>query len=235
MRTSITIATFLVVGAAAAGVAALPNPYFGSDTLFTITGDAIAASALGAGQVADYVGGGSGGGASAMAAGATAANALQQTAPMSRMIKSEGNVCKVGGFQGQTTLGGGDTNAAGIVIGLDAVDLYSSTKSGTAAACQGPDDTQAHDNAGFGLVASGTTGVFSGASPNPAQTWKWALALVYGGNDLSQSGGGPAGIPDCGQTSRRNLVANWSKLFQTGCSNGSPACAASGPTGGALW
>src|SRR5580692_860397 len=173
MRTSITIATFLVVGAGVAGAAALPNPYFGSDTLFTITGAAIAASPLGAGDVADYVGGGSGGGATAMAAGATSAAAAQQTAPMSRMIKSEGDVCV--GFNGSTstTKGSTDTGASGIVIGLDGVDLFASTSTGASAACQGPDDTQANDNKDFGLVVSGTTGVF--ANGNTGQNWKWAL------------------------------------------------------------
>jgi hypothetical protein len=233
MRTSITIATFLVVGAGVAGAAALPNPYFGSDTLFTITGAAIAAS-LGAADVADYVGGGSGGGASAMAAGATVAAAAQQTAPMSRMIKSEGAVCTVGGFNGQTVKGAADTSASGIVIGLDGVDLFASTSTGASPACQGPDDTQANDNKGFGLVISGTTGVF--ANGNSGQNWKWALALVYGGLDLSA----PSVIAACDSPARQALVANWSNFFQQAqapgtCSNTNAACAVSGPTGGALW
>src|SRR5580700_8205913 len=123
MRTSITIATFLTVGAGVAGAAALPDPYFGSDLLFQITQQAIGVS-LGAGDEPDYVGGGSGGGATAMAAGATVAAATQQTAPMSRMIKNEGNVCTVGGFNGQTVKGAADTSASGIVIGLDALDIF---------------------------------------------------------------------------------------------------------------
>ena len=71
MRTSTTIATFLVVGAGAAGIDALPVPYFGSDTLFNVTTQAIAAVAAATptfvGPVTAYVGGGSGGGDNAMA------------------------------------------------------------------------------------------------------------------------------------------------------------------------
>jgi hypothetical protein len=243
MKTSITIATFLVAGATVAGVAAapqLPSPWFGSDTLFSITGAVITAT-FGSGDVPDYVGGGSGGGASAMAKGATAAAAAQQTAPMSRMIKNEGAVCTT--FNGQTVPGAADTSASGVVIGLDGVDIFSSTSAGGATGgttCNGPSTAQSNDNAGFGLAFSGTANVFGTtavgqtAAANPAQTWKWALALVYGGNDLSVTGGGPNGIPDCNQPARQNLVANWSTLFQN-CSNASAACAASGPTGGALW
>src|SRR5579863_2599330 len=97
MKTSIAIATILVASASAAGVAALPNPWDGSDTLFAITQAVIAAqpSAPLNTEKADYVGGGSGGGAAAMAGASsdspfTAGTQLQDTAPMSRMIKKEG-------------------------------------------------------------------------------------------------------------------------------------------------
>jgi hypothetical protein len=219
MKTSIAIATFMVVGAGAAGVAALVSPYQGSDTLFDITTQAIAAAGLT--PTGAYVGGGSGNGLSAMV-GATpfaASAAAQQTAPMSRMIKNESNDCSFNGG----TLGSGDTNASGIVIGLDAVDIFSSTLGGGSAACNGT-----ADNTGTGLTFSGTSGVFAGSTTG--QNWKWILALVYGGKDLS-----PGGVTDCNQTARRNLVANWSSLFQNACSNTSAACAATGPTGGALW
>jgi hypothetical protein len=150
------------------------------------------------------------------------------------MIKSEGAVCTVGGFNGQTVKGAADTSASGIVIGLDGVDLFASTSTGASPACQGPDDTQANDNKGFGLVVSGTTGVF--ANGNSAQNWKWALALVYGGLDLSA----PSVIAACDSPARQALVANWSNFFQQAqapgtCSNTNAACAVSGPTGGALW
>jgi hypothetical protein len=242
-----TIATFLVVGAGVAGAAALPNPYFGSDLLLQITQQAISAS-LGAADVANYVGGGSGGGVAAMAAGATVAAATQQTTPSSRMIKNEGNVCTVGGFNGQTVKGAADTSASGIVIGLDALDIFSSTSTGAAPACQGPDDTQANDGKGFGLAFSGTANVFGTTSvgqtlaANSGQTWKWALALVYGGLDLSQPS---TVIADCDSPARQNLVANWNNFFQqtqvasNACSNSSnpntPSVCGASPINGALW
>jgi hypothetical protein len=237
VKNSIVIATFLVAAAGAAGVAALPNPFYGSDTLFDITRAVIAAqpnSPLNS-LAASYIGGGSVAGDTAMAANPPA-TARQQTAPMSRMIKAEGNVCSYNGG----TNGSGDTKAAGIVIALDAVDLLSASNAGGSTSCQGPDDTQANDNLGYGFVYSGTPAAVGGATPtnsavfttpagttNPNQTWKWALALVYGGYDYSLTGGGPNGFPDCGQQSRRNLVANWNNLFQkAGCTNSNAACQA---------
>ena len=44
MKKSIAIATFVVIGAGATSVAALPSPYQGSDTLFNVTTQAIAAA-----------------------------------------------------------------------------------------------------------------------------------------------------------------------------------------------
>ncbi len=211
MKKSILIATSLVVGAGATGAsAAIVSPYQGSDTLYNVTTQAIAAAGLT--PTSAYIGGGSGNGQSAMVTG------KQVTAPMSRMLNSGNSVCTFNGG----TAGSGDTNAAGIVVGLDAVDLLSSTSAGTAAACQGT-----ADNTGTGLAYSGTTGIFAGS--NATQNWKWVLALVYGGKDSS-----PGGITDCNQAARKNLVANWSLLFQNGCANGVAACAAA-PFNGALW
>ena len=240
MKTSIAIATFLVAGVGAAGVAALPNPYQGSDTLFDVTRAALKADDNastyfgGVGPAAIslfYVGGGSGNAATAMVKG------TQLAGPMSRMIKSEGGSCTFNG-----AAGAGDNKASGIVIGLDGVDIYaanvsthSTSSGGTAstAACNG-----ATDGSGSGLAYSGTAGVFhNGAAVgvNTAQTWKWMLALLYGGNDFSQTGGGPNGLPDCGQASRMALVANWSSLFQgAGCANGTSVCGAA-PQSGQLW
>jgi hypothetical protein len=238
MKTSITLATFLVAGAGVAGVSGLVNgtSWFGSDTLFTITQAVITAANPPGLSSSAYVGGGSGGGASAMAAGTTVAGAAQVTAPMSRMIKSEGHVCGTGagGFQGQSTPGGADLNATGIVIGLDGVDIYASPATGTAVGgttCNGPSDAQSNDNQGYGLAYSGTQNVFGTtalgqtAAANSKQTWKWVLALVYGGNDLSVHGGSPSGVPDCNQAARKNLVANWSSMFQN-CTNTDSVCTA---------
>jgi hypothetical protein len=209
MKKSIVIATFLVVGAAATGAAAIVSPYQGSDTLYNVTTQAIAAAGISPSNA--YVGGGSGNGQSAMVKG------TQQTAPMSRMLNNGGGICTFGGG----TAGSKDTSASGIVIGLDAVDILSSQTAGGAAACNGT-----ADNTGTGLAFSGTSGVF--ASGNTGQTWKWVLALVYGGKDLSN------GTVDCNSAARKALVANWSNLFQNGCANGTSACSAA-PINGALW
>jgi hypothetical protein len=219
MKKSIVIATFLLAGAGATGAAAIVSPYQGSDTLFNVTTQAIAAAGITPSTA--YVGGGSGNGQSAMVGTSpfTASAAKQQTAPMSRMMNNGGNVCS---FNGGTS-GSGTTSASGIVIGLDAVDILSAGAAGGAAACNGT-----ADNAGTGLAYSGTTGVFAGS--NATQTWKWVLALVYGGKDLS-----PGGVTDCNSTARKNLVANWSLLFQNGCANGAGAACSAAPVSGALW
>ncbi len=217
MRGSISIAAFLGICASAAGVAAIVDPYQGADALFYVTNQSL--QTLGDQGVNDlYIGGGSGAGVAAMLAG------TQQTAPMSRMFENEFGVCSFNGGRN----GSADTHASGIVIGLDAIDIFSSTAAGGASACNG-----VADNTGAGLAYSGTNGVFAGG--NGAQNWKWILALIYGGNDLSVAGGGPNGVPDCGQAARVNLVNRWSNLFENGCSNGSAACSSSGATGGVLW
>ena len=206
-RKSIAIAATLVVGASATTVGAysVPATYFGSDTLFVVTQDAIGETpGLGPSLEANYLAGGSGAGQNTMAA-ATVAAALQQTAPMSKMMTN--GVCNaLGGLNGNLA-----TNASGIVIGMDAVDLLSAAAAGGSTSCNGANDTAAADNTGFGSAYSGTTGVFTGSNAN--KNWKWTLALLYGGLDLSP---GASSSPDCNSTARANLVANWSLLFETG-------------------
>jgi hypothetical protein len=196
MKITIAVATFMVVGAGAAGAGALaePNPYQGSDTLFNVTRQALTS----AGQVAtDYVGGGSGNGESAMAA----SPATQTTAPMSRMMKG-GAVCAFGGG----TNGSKATNASGIVIALDAVDILGSTNTAASAACGGG--------------SAGGGGILNSGGAIAASTWKDALALVYGGKD-NQNGG----AIDCNAAHRVSLVANWASLFQSSsCSNTVATC-----------
>jgi len=63
------------------------------------------------------------------------------------------------------------------------------------------------------------------------QTWKWALALVYGGLDLSA----PTATADCSSAARAALVASWSHLFQNGCANGASSVCSAAPVNGALW
>jgi len=205
IKSSLVIVAGVVVAASSTAAAALtvPSPYYGSDTLFNVTTGAIAGAGLT--PTTAYVAGGSGTGQSAMASRA-AASATQQTAPMSKMLTS--GACQFGLASGAA--GTDTTNATGIVVGMDAVDVLSSTASGAAASCNG---------AGGGLAFSNSS-VF-GASGNqtaPAQNWKYVLALVYGGKDLT------TGVVDCAQTARKNLVNNWSALFQNSCSNGTTVC-----------
>ena len=192
MRNSIVIATTLVAGGAATSVGAtsnVPTPYYGSDTLLQLTNEAIANAGLGTST--SYVAGGSGTGQTSMA-NRVAPNAIQQTAPMSKMLTS--GACQYNLASG--TAGTFTTNATGIVIGMDAVDVLSSTLTGGQSACQGT-----ADQAGTGLAysASATFGA-GGSQTNSLQNWKYILALVYGGNDVT------TGTVDCNQPSRQNLV-----------------------------
>ena len=219
MKKSIALATFVVVCAGATSVAALPNPYQGSDTLFNVTTQAIAAAALT--PTGAYVGGGSGNAAAAMA-NASLAAATQQTGPMSRMMKSESKICS--GFNGGNTTG----STADPRLG----DRHRPRRGGRSVGddrgrCGG---LQRHGRwDGNRARVQRTAGVFAGGSTG--QTWKWALALVYGGLDLSA----PAATADCSSAARAALVASWSHLFQNGCANGASSVCSAAPINGALW
>ncbi len=215
MRKSIAIAATLVAGASATTIGAangIPTQYFGSDTLFVVTQDAIGATpTLGLSLEPNYLAGGSGAGQNAMATTSVAAE-KQQTAPMSKQM-TNGLCNKLGG-----TNGSANTNATGIVIGMDAVDLLSSATAGGTTACNGASDNASADGTGFGAAFSGSTAVFSSTT---GQNWKWVLALLYGGLDLSPTG---SATPNCSSQARLSLVSNWSHLFQTGCSNPNTVC-----------
>jgi hypothetical protein len=209
MKTSISIATFLLAGSGVAGVAAanLPSPFQGSDTLFDITQAAI--TAIGTiGPASAYIGGGSGNGQSAMFGNS------QGEAPMSRMINNGASICTYDAG------GNGQTNASGIVIALDAVDVLASALTGAdASTCNVPD--------GGGLVHNNGTGTplpDGGVGPTFAN-YKGVLALLY----LGEKNG--SGVQDCNTQHRQDLVANWNLLFQDNCTN---ACN-DGTHGGALW
>ena len=245
MKTSITIAALLAIGSSAAGTAALPNPYFGSDTLFNVTRSAITGVGT-IGPATAYVGGGSGGGAAAMAGavGAATSAAKQQTAPMSRMIKKDGYTC---GWNGGSK-GSADTNASGIVIGLDAVSVLSSSQAGgqSIAGCNASGNGEV---ASGSAVGNGTTAqsFLGGGGDAAKQNWKWALALVYGGLDLSTcTNGASCKAADCNSAARANLVANWQNIIQGGaCTfnatagasgiSAASACGAGSAANGALW
>jgi parallel beta-helix repeat protein len=99
------------------------------------------------------------------------------------------------------------------------VDVVSATQTGGSAACNG-----SADGTGTGLAYSGSSVFASGAQ----QDWRYVLALLYGGLDLS------TGVVDCGQASRQTLVSSWANLFQNGCANADGVCGDSAH-GGALW
>ncbi len=204
MKKSMTVAAALLVGAGAAGVGAfdqVPNPWYGGDTPQVLIKEAISnAVNLSASEAPDFVAGGSGTGQSAMIVNSNAA-ATQQATPMSKMMTS----CA---FNGGGSNGSGMTNATGLVMGLDAVDILAS-ESVVGTCSSTPSNSQ---DVTTGLASSGT----SAFTTNVAQNWKWVLALVYGGLDYS------TGLQDCGQASRINLVNNWSNLFANSCSNGAP-------------
>ncbi len=205
MRKSIAIAAALLAGAGAAGVGAfdpVPNPWYGSDTVENLIKEGIGnAVNLSASEEPEYVAGGSGTGQSAMVVSSNA-SATQQATPMSKMMTS----CS---FNGGTSTGSGMTNAMGIVMGLDAVDILASEA--VVGSCSSTATTT--QDLTTGLATAGTS-AFTTNDGN--QNWKWALALVYGGLDYS------TGLQDCSQQSRINLINNWSNLFANGCSNAAP-------------
>lgn len=212
MKTQFVLATLAAVGASAvtAGAATFsPKPFQGSDTLFDLTNAAIdpgllhnqsagGVTGLGVGTSGDYQGGGSGAGEGAMTA---ATGATQLTAPMSKMLTKQ--TCAL------PSTAGSFTHASGIAIALDAVDLYSATNAGASSACNGTADGQ---DAGLNYGPSGST------AGGPYNNWTDMLALLYGGLDKSTK------TVDCNSAKRQALVANWSNLFENGCTNGVSTC-----------
>jgi hypothetical protein len=220
------VATLCVVGAGAVGTGATfaTQTFQGSDALYNLTNAALPSTAIGSTGVAgsglgangDYQGGGSGAGESAMASSAP----TQWMAPMTKMMSS-------------VTCGSllGPQHASGVVIGLDAVDVYSSVLSGATAGCS--TQSTAGSN-GLGL-AYDTTLAYTDNQGNAKtltfKNWTDVLALLYGGLDKSTitgSGATQQGYVDCSSPQRRALAANWANLFEakatTCATNPSSAC-----------
>jgi cysteine-rich repeat protein len=205
-------------GAAGVGAATVPNPFYGSDTVFNVIRDSIKNAvstgtpafpvSLGPSQSANYIAGGSGAGQNAM----IAANAHQQIAPMSKPMSA----CKA--FGGTDATGAAMNNGSGIVLGLDAVDIVASVEVGASTSCSSASGTT--QDLTTGLVHNSSSAFGS----NSLQNWKWVLALVYGGLDYN------TGTVDCGQNSRRQVVNNWTQLFQNGCTNNTTRTNACGDT-----
>jgi hypothetical protein len=219
------MATLCVVGASAVGAGATfaTQTFQGSDTLFNLTNAAISGNQIGTtgvngsglGGTTDYQGGGSGAGESAMAA----ASPTQWMAPMSKMMTA--TTC---------TSSRGAQFASGVVIGLDAVDVYSSVFSGATAGCSTQSTTGTD---GHGL-AYNTTLSYTDLQGN-AQTvtfvnWTDVLALLYGGLDKSKTTGSGAtqqGYTDCSSPQRKALAAQWANLFEENGGTGSSGNACS--------
>jgi cysteine-rich repeat protein len=199
MRISLVTATLALVGAGTIGMGATfaTQPYVGSDSLYNLTNGALVAAGLG--NNGDYSGGGSAAGESAMAA----TTPTQWTAPMTKMMATT------------TCSALRPTHASGVVLGLDAVDIYSSTFAGAAppggtGGCSGQTNGD-----GLGLAYS-TSLNYTNYAGQPAtltfKNWTDVLALLYGGYDKSESG--TAIYTDCDSPQRQALVANWANLFQ---------------------
>ncbi len=198
MRTMIVGATFLAIGASAAGVGALDNINLtGSDTLEDITRDLLlqcpGATSAGIG----YIGGGSSVGENAMG------NNTQTVAPMSRFLNPTTAVCAKGG------------TAEGITIALDGLSIVAGTVNGNA--CGGGLAFSAKsfavtDAAGapvvdcVGCTAGTNTYAISGTRP-----WQDVLNLIWFGKPHVGT------VLDCASPARRSLADNWGNLFQAGC------------------
>jgi hypothetical protein len=224
MRQSVIVATFLVVGAGAAGAGALSSfNMLGSDTLFDVTNDVLA-NCPGTSSLL-YLGTGSGNGENQMKAGS------QTIAPMSKMLTktSCANVTVAGGAaDGGTAFVEAGTAAQGLVIGLDGVAIVASKNTSGTAACNGSIGGCALD-AAFGVAINTTVQVPAGYTYNGNSVtsytfidWRDVLRVVFGGLDNKQGNGGLAnntvGTRNCNSTLRKAIVNNWSAFFEAGAS-----------------
>jgi hypothetical protein len=173
----------------------------GSDTLFDVTQDVLAACPN---KFTDFVnhnihyfGGGSGTGAGNMA------NNLQQTSPMSRALKSTEYCGKLVDTDSDPTTPSvaiqGTTE--GLLVGLDGIAVVANA----ANACV-PNGVK--DNGSFPVP---------GQADYIVQSSFDVLRLLYGGLDHD-------GNYDCNGPRRRALVTNWNALYSTTCAAGGTAC-----------
>ncbi len=203
MRTSIPIATFLILGAGAAGAGALNNATLkGSDALFN-TVQSVLASCPGATGLT-YVGTGAGNGETNMK------NGVQTINPTTNII---------GTANGCTTGSANVTPSAEelLVIGLDGLPIVGSPTTAGTAACNGTDsdcDPTTQSNAGLAYsttitLTDGTTYTFNG--------WRDVLRVLYAGFDHNAT---TIANRNCNSVLRQTLANNWGTLFQNSCSGG---------------
>jgi hypothetical protein len=210
MKKTTLLATVLLLGASASAIgAATDNKLQGSDTLKDMTKLIITSCTAAAGL--DYVGGSSGAGENAMAAG------TQEISPMSSTMGA--GSCKGGQPAKQ---------AQGLIVAHDGIAIDSESDGATCAS------GQVASTGGFtvkvggtGADATGCTGCETGtatynfkAPPTTTGTnqgWKDVLRIIYSG--LLHDGTGLAtGTKDCSGDVRKSLLANYSAIFEGGCS-----------------
>jgi hypothetical protein len=207
-------ATFLLLGGAGA-VGALDNLSLkGSDTLFDVTQDVLAACPAATAANTLYIGTGSSAGEAAMAAGA------QTVASMSRFLNPIVGVCNgaPSGTPGFVTGAGGST-AEGLIIGLDGIAIVAGAPNATA--CGGAlafSTTRSFAvTDSTGAAVNDCSGCDPGTNIYHLQNWKDVLAIVYGGKTHAMSGA----TRDCANVVRSSLVNNWGNLFDGTCSGAS--------------
>ncbi len=203
MKAPIAIATFVVAISGAAGAGALDNIHFkGSDTLFEVTNDVLAACPGAAGLV--YDGTGSGAGETALKAG------TQTVAPMSRFLASA-NTCAV------VAPTGTPATSEGIVVGLDGIAIVGSLANAGTSACNGATaDCNATTEPNVGVAYSTTVTLSTGTYTFTG--WQDVLRVVYAG--LDHTAGSDLTKRDCNSELRRTIVNSWSTFFQSACSGG---------------
>jgi len=208
MRISLAIAAGIAAGAGAVGAAAATLPQFlGSDTLYPVTLQAIAACPGAAGIV--FLGTGTGNGETAMIHGTQAIN------PATAQISA--NVCTVAG--GVTEL----QTSQGLVIGLDGLSVLGSKADTGAVACNGANNTTCVPEAA-GLAFSTAVSTTSHIHPTYTYTfasWKDVLLVLYTGQS-NTSQNTATGDSGCNSDIRNTLANNWGTLFQN------PACGSAG-------
>jgi hypothetical protein len=224
-----TVALLSVAGSAEA----VPRDYRGSDTLEKFTVELVARCgatgkypALAAGEFR-YIGGGSTGGGTALAAG------TQDLAPMSRALNVNTNeLCHTAieaGPQGEdaVTISPAGSQAEQWAVALDGIVL--TTSAASASRCVNPATGDANFPASASLafaptkaltVRAGGTGAVTGTYT--FANWRDVVRVLYAGADSTRAAaqGGAAGqtaanrVERCSSDIRRSLVADWDNVIQ---------------------
>ncbi|HVW26067.1 MAG TPA: hypothetical protein VHC69_11910 [Polyangiaceae bacterium] len=244
MRTTIAIATFLAVGAGAAGVSALNLK--GSDTLKATTLALLHDATLTCGGVGntpagslDYDGTGSGNGQAFI----LDPNSGQFIAPMSRALNNGAGICT----------NANRTKAEGIVFELDGISIMA--RGAVASSCNGANspnctpsptglafdgtiplpavsctqDSDCNDPTRpgiFGETCSGGQCTYTiNSAGNPAP-WKNVLRILFFGMSEAPPASGNTSLAhrNCVSPERKALQANYYQLFEGACSGHGATC-----------